>query len=281
LAQGATKPVPSTHPLGDGAGTLRPPELRPPFDFLKETGDMKLSQMLMREHPQTIAVVMAHVPPNRAAGILPSFPPEMRKEVLRRMVESERADPLLVREIEQAVRSMLDASNRAEATSPEGLQAVTRILRSAGGSTYRTILDALSFPQRDNEPTEENEPTERIETGADTGAIQTVPKRTFDDVSRLSDAQLAAVLQAADEQTVELALMGASPSLIDRALSVLSHSRAAQQRQAMCPFRPTQLRDIEAAQQSLADLAAQLDSDSDSDADRSKRDVPHRFAATV
>ena len=91
----------------------------PPFGFLCEAEEEKLSQLLGGERPQTVALVLSHLPPARAGEVLARFAPPLQVEVVRRLVDLENADPETLREVEQALETRLAAAVRHRA-QPHG-----------------------------------------------------------------------------------------------------------------------------------------------------------------
>ena len=89
-------------------------------------------------------------------------------------------------------------------------------------------------------------------------AGETPPLAEFEDLVRLDDAALARVFGAAEPETVLLALSGANRDLIDRIVRHLPSSAGRTLRRQLESLGPTRLRDIEVAQQQLAELAGQM-----------------------
>jgi flagellar motor switch protein FliG len=81
---------------------------------------------------------------------------------------------------------------------------------------------------------------------------------TFDDVARLSDRDLAYLFSTADPQVTLLALTGAPPHFVERLLRQMSATEARQLRRRLQSVGPLLLRDVELAQQRLAQIAAEL-----------------------
>ena len=86
------------------------PRRRRPFDFLTDFDAEMIAHEISSEHPQTISVVLAHVPKKRAAEILGSFPIALRKDVSRRLAEYEPVDEHVITEIDGVLRSRFEDS---------------------------------------------------------------------------------------------------------------------------------------------------------------------------
>ena len=109
----------------------------PPFRFLHETEFESLTPFLKREHPQTIAVVLSHLPPDRAGELLAQLPATVQVDVIRRLVDLDKADPRVLREVERGLESWLSQQSRDRQRRAAGLVAVSAILTAATGGTRR------------------------------------------------------------------------------------------------------------------------------------------------
>lgn len=196
----------------------------PPFEFLREACANQLLPLLEHEHPQTVAVVVAHLPRSRAAEVLNSLADPLQADVMRRLADLDEMDVEILREVERGLKDRIVRQVRTQRRH----NALAEILEAA---------DQHTLPQPLPPPT----PME------------------FDDLQRLSGAELRRLLAAADRETTVLALAGACPSFVDRILSELPTSEAESLQLAWRQLGPTPLSDIEAAQHELAALANPLD----------------------
>lgn len=214
-----------------------------PFRFLHETEFETLAPFLKREHPQTIAVVLSHLPPDRAGEILAQLPSTVQVDVIRRLVDLDEADPRVVREVERELESWLSQQVRDRRRRAAGLAAVSAILSAATGGTRRNILKNLTRHDRSL-----------------AGKLR--PDRyLFGDMVELDDATLVAVFKAADPELVVLALAGASAELVQRVTRLLPIEQGRALSKALVHLGPTRLADVEEAQQALADLAVDLEAE--------------------
>jgi flagellar motor switch protein FliG len=215
----------------------------PPFRFLHEATSEKLSPLLAGEHPQTIALVLSHLPPKRAIGVVASLPSSLQADVIRRLVDLDEADPEILREVERGLESRIWEQIRHERRRAAGLAAVTSILDAAEPRLKDTILSNLA--QHDQH------------------LAGKFHRRTleFADFERLNHAALAVILEAADPEIAMLALAGAPATLVARILGQLPPKAAKQLRRSLDHLGPTRLSDVEDAQQHLAQLALRLEMD--------------------
>lgn len=212
-----------------------------PFQFLHEAEFETLAPFLKRENPQTIAVVVSHLPPQRAGELLAELPANLQVEVIRRLVDLDKADPRMVREVERGLETWLSEQARNQRRRAAGIEAVSAILTAASGSTRRKILGNVT---RHDRPL--------------AGKLRTDHFR-FADFVQLDDSTIGEVLRAADPELLVLALAGASADWVQRFTRRLPAADARRLNRALIHLGPTRLADVEEAQQALADLALDLE----------------------
>ena len=108
-----------------------------PFRALHEASPRSLAPFLEREHPQTIAVIVSHLPSDRAAEVLAGLPGDLQIEVARRLVDLEETDPEILQEVERGLESWLCEQVRSDR-------------RRGPGSTRSTTSWALASPRATN-----------------------------------------------------------------------------------------------------------------------------------
>lgn len=221
-----------------------PPAVPPvdgrPFRFLHEAEGEKLSRALTGERPQTIALVLSHLPPRQAGDVLARLQPDLQTEVVHRLIDLEETDPAILREVERALESRLSQQVRMQRRRVAGIHALTGILDAADRRVGMQILDNLAAH---DQPL-----AERLG----------LPRFRFDDLARLDDAGLAAVFQAAQSELMMTALVGAEPELVDRILRRLSEPEARSVRRRLDHPGPLRLSDVEDAREQIAGLAQRL-----------------------
>ncbi|MBM3998531.1 MAG: hypothetical protein FJ297_03135 [Planctomycetes bacterium] len=143
LDQGLLSRV-TSNPLRD-TGRRSPDPV--PFQFLHEAEADDLGGVLSREHPRIAAVVMSHLPPQKAADILTTLPAQMRTAVLRRIADLEAADPDVIRDLELELQVRL--AGRLGAVRSSGVRAVWEILQAADSGDRRDLLRNLDADDRE------------------------------------------------------------------------------------------------------------------------------------
>lgn len=210
------------------------------FQSLCDMSPDGLTGVLATERPQTIAVVLSHLAPELASEVLVRFPPRVQTEVLRRLVDLEETDPEILAEIEQSLRCRLSQPFDFPRRRVSGLAAVEGILgaadREVGSQLYRN-LSAHDTLLADRLRPEQME---------------------FDDLARIDRADLEDLLGATDLKLLALALVGASPAVVQRLLAALPPARAAMLSEEMNHPGPTRLSDVEAAREWIGMIAQKL-----------------------
>jgi flagellar motor switch protein FliG len=208
-----------------------------PFEFLSETEEEELAELLHGERPQTIALVLSHLTAERAGDVLSRLEPSLQVEVVRRWVDLDGSDPEILREIGRALESRLSQQFAAGAERATGPEAVSQILAACDRQIAGDILQNLAKFDR---PLAE-------QLGG--------PPPQFDDLAQLDDETLLAVVRATAPEVVQAALLGAAPELIDRLLGRMTLQEAANLRHGLNHPGPVRLSDIEEARRQMAESA--------------------------
>jgi flagellar motor switch protein FliG len=247
----------SAEPAGHAAASslTEPIDERPPFRFLHETEFGAIMPYLRREHPQTIALVAANLPPERASTLLAQLPASLQVEVVRRLADLDETDPHVLQDVERGLQAWLTEHSSHRRRRASGLATVAAILEAAPRGARRQIMTNLTRVDRPL-----------------AGKLQT-NRYTFADLVQFDDSSLIAILRAADPELIVLALAGASVELVDRVSRRLPAEQSRALAKALAHLGPTRLADVEEAQQALADLATDLETEGRIQADVAGRSV--------
>jgi flagellar motor switch protein FliG len=204
------------------------------FEFLGDIPPEELVGFLQGEHPQTLALILAHVPSRMAAQMLAVLPRDKQVEVSRRVVDLEQIDPEMVAEIEQALSARLAEGTKWQPVLG-GLTSIAQILHHAGYATERTVLEALAAQQP--------------------ALADRIRRRlfAFEDLAATASADLREALAGFDHSDLAVALRTASKDLKRKILSSLPAASARRVRREIDRIGPVRLSDVEAAQQRIVD----------------------------
>jgi flagellar motor switch protein FliG len=212
-----------------------------PFNFLQKTEKENLVTFLQEEHPQTIALVLSHLPPGMATDILSALPTERQIEVVSRIANMDQTSPDVIKEVERGLEKRLAGlvSERFERVG--GVQAVAEILNMAGRATEKAILEGL----------EEDNPQ----------LVEEIRRLmfVFEDIIRVNDKGIQAVLKEVENEELALALKTASDDLKKKIFSNMSERAGQLIQEEMEYMGPVRVSDVEAAQQKIVDVVRRLE----------------------
>jgi flagellar motor switch protein FliG len=212
-----------------------------PFSFLQKTEKENLVTFLQEEHPQTIALVLSYLPSGTASEILVGLPTDRQIEVVTRIANMDQTSPDVIKEVERGLEKRLAGlvSERFERVG--GVSSVAEILNLAGRAAERAILEGL----------EQTEPS----------LVEDIRRLmfVFEDIGRVNDKGIQAVLKEVDNQELALALKTASEDLREKIFRNMSERAAQLIREEMEFMGPVRVTDVEAAQQKIVDIVRRLE----------------------
>jgi len=205
---------------------------------LGHLGEAELIGLLVDEHPRTVAIVLAHLPPEKAAGVLAHLPPEQQAPIVRRVANLDWPDEDILRQVERGLTQRLADSvvpASVIANAPGGPDAVAAMLRRMDSTASQAILRALD--------TDEPRVAEAVR-----GRLL-----EFAELDGVDRGTLSEALAGMETRAIALALCAAPESVSRRVLGSLESSRVRSVRAAMSALGPMRLGDVEAAQESLVE----------------------------
>ena len=240
------------------AETARQPS--PPFAFLSGAAGNDLADALQNERPQTIALVLAHLPPRRASEVLQRLATASQAEVIRRLADLEETDPSVVFDVEQAIKSRVAQRWGMRAKRVVGMKAVQGILDASDPGLSQTITKTLAQPDNVTKPRPAARvvPTEHAATLEQAVPLESDVDIPFESLPRLDAVSLATLFREAGRQLTGAALLGAPVALVNRVLHVLPKDESQWLRRQLDEPGPIRLRDVEEARRRIARLATEL-----------------------
>jgi flagellar motor switch protein FliG len=213
-----------------------------PFRIVEKVDLVQLVNFLSAEHPQTVALILAHLDPRQAAAILLEFPEATRGEIVHRLATFEGASPDIVKSIEEKLADRLTASIEVSAADG-GVDLVAEILNYVGKSAETQILDA--FVQIDAE------------------LAQEIKDRmfTFDDLVRLDDRSIQTLLREVDAKMLALSLKGCGDTVREAILRNMSKRAAEAIREEMDYMGPVRVSDVQGAHRKILDVVSRLETE--------------------
>lgn len=212
-----------------------------PFSFLQKVDSQNLLTFVVDEHPQTIALILSHIPPSQASDILAGIPPERQISVIRRIATMGQTSPEMIHEVEDGLERRMSSVMSQSFENAGGVESVAEILNVIDRSTERMILEDMA--QDDPDLVE------------DIRRLMFV----FEDIAKFSDRDIQSVLKNVDNSQWATALKGASDELKEKTLSNMSKNAAELLREEMEYLGPVRLSEVEQIQQQIVDIIRRLE----------------------
>jgi flagellar motor switch protein FliG len=179
-------------------GQIQTQVQRSPFSFLQKAEAENLLTFIQDEHPQTIALIICHLPHHKAAEILVGLPMQKQIEVIKRIANMEQTNPEVIREVEKGLESRLASMLTQSMEKAGGIPTVAEILNLADRSTEKAILEGLEADDPD--------------------LVEEIRRLmfVFEDVLLVDGKGIQAVLREVDNDELALALKTASEDLREK-----------------------------------------------------------------
>jgi flagellar motor switch protein FliG len=213
------------------------------FDALQKADPQQLAKFIHSEHPQTIALILSHLNPSQAAGLLFSLPAELRPDVALRMASLEQISPEIIGKIAGVIGGKLKALGETSREAYGGVHAVAEMFNRLDSNTSKEILDKI-----------ENENSTLVETVRQLMFV-------FDDLLLLDVNAVKEVLAKVDRKILTIALKGTSEQMRNHMLQAMSARGAEMLKEDMDALGPIKIREVETAQQQIIAVVRQLESD--------------------
>jgi flagellar motor switch protein FliG len=213
-----------------------------PFNFLSHADPRQLLSYVQHEHPQTIALVLAHVPSALASSILSGLAPEVQSDVAHRIAVMDRTSPEVIRQVEVALQRKLSTVLQPdELSTVGGIEPLVDIINRADRTTERLILEALEA--RNPEIAEE------------------IRRRMFmfEDIVNLDDRSVQLVLRQVEPSDLATALKGVNEEVRDKVTGNLSERGRENLLEEIDLMGPVKVRMVEESQQKIVSVIRSLE----------------------
>ncbi len=212
-----------------------------PFERVKHVDSRTLAGFIKSEHPQTIAVILAHLPPSKAAEVLSEFPENLKYDVVLRISNLDVIPPGIVEEIDAVLNREILSTEGSEAKRLGGVEAVAELLNNVDKATEEQIFGRL----------EEDDP----ELADQIRQLMFV----FEDLINVDDRGIRELLKEVRNEDLTLALKTASEELKQKILGNVSERAAAMILEDLEVMGPVRLSEVEQAQQKIIQVARRLE----------------------
>lgn len=213
------------------------------LESLEMVDAKSLSTFLVNEHPQTVAVILAHLEPEKKGEVLKRLPDALQAEVVLRMANLDHVAPELVAEIDAVLKRELASMSTVEQAALGGVQPVAEMLNVMDKNTETSIMSRL----------EEKDPL----------LAEEIRKLmfVFDDIVKIDDRGIQTLLKEVDNAKLLLALKTANEEIRNKIFKNISQRAAEMLREDLANMGPSRLSDVEQAQQEIVNAARRLEAE--------------------
>jgi flagellar motor switch protein FliG len=212
-----------------------------PFAILRKADTHQLANMLANEHPQTIALIMCYIQPDKAANVLALFPHELQTEVAERIGVINRTSPAVIKKIEAIVQNKFSNIIESDSENIGGVKTLVEILNSVDRTTEKNIISDLE------------------KTQPELAEVIKANLFVFEDIVTLDKSSIQRVLREVDNEQLVLALKGASEEVSTVVYANLSKRAADTVREDIEFMGPVRLSTVEEAQHKVVGVIRRLE----------------------
>ena len=213
----------------------------PGLEALRWVDVKSIVQMVKIEHPQTVAVILAHLESDQAGQVLAALPESMRDDVALRLAVMEDVQPDILEELSESLQEALLTSKGLGAQSIGGAEVVAEILVRMDKANESGIMAKIA---------------EKSQPLAD--AIRAL-MFVFDDLIKVDDRGIQELMKEVSKEDLPIALRGANPDVKDKFLRNMSTRAAEMLKDDMESKGPVRVADVEKAQQNILKVCRKLE----------------------
>ena len=210
------------------------------IESLKWMDPQSVAELLRNEHPQIVAAILVHLDFDQASEVLKLFTERHRNEVMVRVATLDGIQPSALRDLNEVMSKVLAGGDRSKKGSLGGVKAAAEILNMMGTSVETSVLDFVRE--------------------ADSDLAQKIMDNmfTFDDVEKIDDKGIQALMKEVQSESLVVALKGATPALREKIFRNMSSRAAETLREDLESRGPVRLSDVEAEQKEMLKIVRRL-----------------------
>lgn len=213
-----------------------------PFGFLRNADARQVVSFVQEEHPQTVALVLAHMNATQASMVLSGLSPELQTDVANRIAVMDRSSPDAVMQVESVLERKLKAVMQpSEGTNVGGVQPLVDIINRSDRATERMILEGLA------------------ERNPELAELVRAQMFVFEDITSLDDRAVQLVLRQVESADLAVALKGVREDVLAKVLKNMSERAAENLREEIELLGPQRLKTVEDAQAKIVQSIRSLE----------------------
>jgi len=199
-----------------------------------------VAELLRHEHPQIVAAILVHLDFEHASTIIKAFGERQRNDVLMRIATLDGIQPTALKDLNEVLSKVLAGGDRMKKSSLGGVKPAAEIINLLGTAIETSVLDHIR------------------EADADLAQKIMDNMFTFDDLVKLDDKGMQALLKEVQSESLVIALKGATPELRDKVFKNMSTRAAETLREDLESRGPVRVSEVEAEQKDLLKTVRRL-----------------------
>jgi flagellar motor switch protein FliG len=211
------------------------------FATLEKTDPQQLSKFILAEHPQTIALILAHLNASNAAQLVTLLPDALRADVLSRMANLDEISPEVITRISSVIEQRLKVVGGLSREQHGGIRAVAELFNRLDPNLSKSVLEAIE--------------TDSPDLAVSIRNLMFV----FDDLQHVEDTGLREIIQRVDKKSLAIALKGASEDIRGRFLQNMSKRAAEMLKEEIEAMGAIRMREVEKAQHEVVAITRRLE----------------------
>jgi flagellar motor switch protein FliG len=211
------------------------------FASIERANPEQLSKVVLGEHPQTTALILAHLNPNNAAQLLEQLPQDMRAEIVLRMASLGDIPPDVIARVSTVIEQRLRGLGGQTREQRGGVRAVAELFNCLDRSVSRPALERLEALAPDT-----------------ASAIRNL-MFVFEDLVNVEESGIREIVNRADKKNLTIALKGASEAIRQRFFANMSKRAVDLMKEEMEMLGAVRLREVEKAQHDIVGIARKLE----------------------
>jgi flagellar motor switch protein FliG len=213
------------------------------LDSLRRADPQQLAKFLEGEHPQTVALILAHLDAKQASTLLMRLPEELRAEAIKRLAQLRQFSPEMAERVSVVLHKRLEALGEQSRRAYAGLRGVADVMNRLELNTAKTILEGI----------EKDDPKLAL-------SIRNL-MFTFDDLLTVPETGIRELLGQMDKKTLATALRGASDELKNYIFKSMSSRAVEMLKEDMDVLGPVKQKEVQKAQLEAVAVARKLEAE--------------------
>ena len=202
-----------------------------------------ISSFIVNEHPQTAAIILAHLDPPVASLTIRELPEENRMEIVHRLATLERVAPSVIRELDEALQAEFRTSGAVSGNKLGGVEIAAEVMGSLDRETEMSILIAMD------------------EVDLDLANEIRNLRFTFEDILKIDDAGIQMIMKEINQEDLVIGLKTATDELKEKLFSNMSERAGLMMKEDLESLGPKKISEVQKAQQKVIAVCKKLEED--------------------